>query len=582
MIRKAAALLLLALPLYGAGYYIESFEQDIYLDASRSARIEEDVTAYFSTPSHGLTRTLQYVFSRDVAVEGKISGITGNDIYDIEDDGTCKYLLFGDPGRYVSGKVDYSYAYDYWAGKDRYSDYDEFYYNIVSPHTDTEIEYAEFRVHFPYPVDADRIWVTAGPYDSVTLLPFELSEDGLTVSGAYSGIPAYTAITIRAEMDNGYFDALSDRELVEYAAAGAIAVLSILIIAITAFQKKREKVIAAVRFEPPEGFTPLDASFVYMDGLFADTAGAALIYLADKGFIDIRKEGKRDFVFTKLREMDGSLPDYMGGFMDLLFMKGSPATTKMLQDSKFGDRMNSVNKAVKKSFRGERSLFTPESSAKGRILMIASSVLLFLISLAACFPSGEIELSLFYCCLLLGGMFSSYSVRKRIFPRVMISAILFIGTLAAFIDQSLILIGASLFAMAAAMIAGNFLQDVGIYSEWGERMKRETMGYREFIDKVEKDRIERLSEADPLFYYHVLPYAMVFDLADKWTDKFRDITLRTPDWYAGDAFVYSSFHNAWKSSYSGMSSSSGSGLRTSKGSSGSAGGGFSGGGFGRW
>ena len=111
-----------------------------------------------------------------------------------------------------------------------------------------------------------------------------------------------------------------------------------------------------------------------------------------------------------------------------------------------------------------------------------------------------------------------------------------------------------------------------------------------FVNMLTKDRIKELSEEDPEYFYHVLPYAMVFGLADSWADKFRDIPITEAKWYSSpypfDPFIYSSFCRRWRDDYihhiDPPRNTGGGGARTFSGSSGFSGGGFSGGGGRSW
>ncbi|MEZ8221786.1 putative membrane protein (DUF2207) [Candidatus Fervidibacteria bacterium JGI MDM2 JNZ-1-D12] len=123
----------------------------------------------------------------------------------------------------------------------------------------------------------------------------------------------------------------------------------------------------------------------------------------------------------------------------------------------------------------------------------------------------------------------------------------------------------------------------------GARALWHILGFREFIRRVEKDRLERMLRKDPNLFDKVLPYALVFGVADEWAEKFDGLLQRPPDWYESDrwtpttfnarTFVYSlgdsvsSMRSVFPSSPSRSSGAGG-------GSSGFGGGGFSGGGFG--
>ena len=105
------------------------------------------------------------------------------------------------------------------------------------------------------------------------------------------------------------------------------------------------------------------------------------------------------------------------------------------------------------------------------------------------------------------------------------------------------------------------------------------IGFKNFIQLAEKDQLEMMLEQDPQFYYHILPYAQVLGVTDKWEEKFADITIQPPQWATGNVMttyiefriINSMLRNSMRNISSGMVS------RPS--SSGSNGGGF-GGGFG--
>jgi len=115
------------------------------------------------------------------------------------------------------------------------------------------------------------------------------------------------------------------------------------------------------------------------------------------------------------------------------------------------------------------------------------------------------------------------------------------------------------------------------------------LGFREFIRRVERDRLERLLREDPNLFDRVLPYALVFGVADEWAEKFQGLLQKPPDWYESPAWMSGTFRpqalmDSLSHSVTSMNSvlpsapsrSSGFG----SGGSGFGGGGFSGGGGG--
>ncbi len=119
----------------------------------------------------------------------------------------------------------------------------------------------------------------------------------------------------------------------------------------------------------------------------------------------------------------------------------------------------------------------------------------------------------------------------------------------------------------------------------GNELYMKLAGFKEFITKVEKPRLATFLKDDPGYFDTVLPFAIVFDVADKWKDKLKDMDIPPPTWYAGSytGFNTAMFLNSLDRSMNKFSESFYSQPSSSGGSSGgswSSGGGFSGGGFG--
>jgi uncharacterized membrane protein YgcG len=67
------------------------------------------------------------------------------------------------------------------------------------------------------------------------------------------------------------------------------------------------------------------------------------------------------------------------------------------------------------------------------------------------------------------------------------------------------------------------------------------VGFRNFILYTEKDKLEAMLEDNPQFYYEILPYAQVLGVTDKWSEKFKAITLQPPAWTNSPLGVYVEF-----------------------------------------
>lgn len=115
-------------------------------------------------------------------------------------------------------------------------------------------------------------------------------------------------------------------------------------------------------------------------------------------------------------------------------------------------------------------------------------------------------------------------------------------------------------------------------TEKGARAREATLGFREFLARVETDRYRRMITGPEMFERY-LPYAMAFGVEGRWAAAFEELYREPPDWYSGGG--YNGFRpSSFTSRMSSMTSSAGSTLSSSPSSSGSGGGGSSGGGSG--
>jgi uncharacterized membrane protein len=116
------------------------------------------------------------------------------------------------------------------------------------------------------------------------------------------------------------------------------------------------------------------------------------------------------------------------------------------------------------------------------------------------------------------------------------------------------------------------------------------LGFQEFLNRAEKDRLERMKDMN--LFSKFLPYAIALNVADNWAKAFEGIYQDPPDWYVSPGgfrtFTPYAFTHSLNSVTSDLSSAMFSAPRSSGGGGGgfggggSSGGGFGGGGGGSW
>jgi uncharacterized membrane protein len=115
----------------------------------------------------------------------------------------------------------------------------------------------------------------------------------------------------------------------------------------------------------------------------------------------------------------------------------------------------------------------------------------------------------------------------------------------------------------------------------GTRELEKVLGFREFLSRVEGDRLQRLVKTPEMFEKY-LPFAMALGVEDNWAKAFDSIYTQPPQWYSGPAGVHTFRPSVFTGDLGRMSTQAAAAMSSSPRSSGGSGfrGGSSGGGFG--
>jgi uncharacterized membrane protein len=115
----------------------------------------------------------------------------------------------------------------------------------------------------------------------------------------------------------------------------------------------------------------------------------------------------------------------------------------------------------------------------------------------------------------------------------------------------------------------------------GTRELEKVLGFREFLSRVEADRLDRMVKT-PAMFEKFLPFAMALGVEDNWAKAFEGIYTEPPTWYTGPVGVTTFHPTSFTRNLGVMSTAAASTMASAPRSSGGSGfsGGSSGGGFG--
>lgn len=527
-------------------YYVSAYDIQIEVTENNTLNVTENITAVFNEPSHGIFRyipTSNYVVREDGSSGRKVAKVRNveiNEPYDTYwENGNCIFQI-GNPDVTVIGSKNYKISYSYVLGRDIGDGFDELYYNIIGTGWDTYLENVTFSITMPKEFDESKLGFSAGDYGVAGVSDIEYSVNGNEISGRLTAaLGPSQAFTVRLELPENYFKFNFAALYVKLAFQILIpAAALIAVIIIWSKYGKDKKVVKVVEFYPPEGMNSLDVAYWYKG--YADNKDVIplLIELANEGYINIREVKKKkiitktDFMIEIVKNYNRSDQAKRTFFRGLLKCgNGKYTTAKDMEDS-FYTYVSQILTRVN-TYERRKEIF----SFKSLILRVCGWV-----------------------CSVVSAV-ASIAIAINIIDGYERFTAAFIGVIIA----------------AAAFILSFFIRK---RTDKGHELLQKITGFKMFLEKAEKARLEALVDENPSYYYDILPYAYVLGVSDAWTKNFEGIVMEPPRWYSGtDTFNRMVF---WHFMHSTMSSATSAMTSSPQGSSGggiSGGGGFSGGGF---
>ncbi len=653
-------------------YVIDNYDVDIIVNENNTFDITETITAYFNVAKHGIFRTipLKNTITRlDGTTSNNMTQVTNlsvnNEYTTSKENGNYK-IQIGLQNLMLTGEQNYVIKYTYNLGKDPIKDYDELYYNIIGDEWDTVIGNVNFTITMPKAFDSSKLGFSSGKKGSIDNSNVKYTVDGNKIIGSYDGVlDVGEALTVRCELDEGYFvGAGLIVNVIDYLIFGIPFLF--LGIAIFLWYKfgRDEQVVETVEFYPPKDFNSLDVGFLYKGFANNKDVTSLLIYLANKGYLEIidlnskkgnlskdsinnanqkivelqnkineerrinpnsqkikyfenmldiyknidtpidyeqyglkssvKSNNENKFLIRKLKDYDGNnmLEQW---FMQGLFEYNTEVTDKMLYNNFYITNNRIINYINNK--QNKAKIFEKSASNKKFLIILMIIATYCLINIPLVVKYGESNLLIIL--LIISGMgfsflfiflFGNTSKGTKIFGilwGLFLIVMPFIFMVLPILMQNVVyIIG---YILGIICILGMFLCVIYLpkRTKYGNEMLGKLIGFKNFLETVEKDKLESLVTQNPNYFYDILPYTYVLGVSDIWIKKFESISLQAPSWYNSsnsfDVSTFSTFMNStMTSAQSVMSSRPSSGFDSDSSGGGSSGDGSGGGGGGSW
>jgi uncharacterized membrane protein YgcG len=561
-----------------------SFDVSITIEPSGDLLITEKIVQQFgSTPRHGIFRyipnRLRYdnrfdrVYPIDL-VRVTTSPGTPDDVETKDENGNF-VIRIGDPDTTITGEHTYTIVYRVQGAMNGFPDHDELYWNAIGDQWEQSIDQMHVRVEGPQPIE--RVACFQGYYGSTAPCDSAKIKGGVALF-AHSELGANNALTVVTALPPGSVantaPILDERWSFTRAfsvtpatigGSGAALVLVVFGFVWLVWRRGRdvryrgsqidqvmggppetetqrvplfEKGEGPVEFAPPEDLRPGEVGTLIDEEANTLDVSATIVDLAVRKYLRIEEIpktwllGKADWKLIRLRNDTDELMTYERSLLNGLFEDGDEVELSELKKH-FATRLQKVKDALYGDMVSMKWFLKRPDKIRATWTGIGIVVLLLGIGIT-------VGLAMFTHAALVG------------IP---------------------VAIGGLLMTAGAHRMPARTAK--------GTAMTRRVNGFRRVIETAE-EHMAKWAEQENVFT-RFLPYAIVFDVTDKWAKAFEGLAKAPSDdlsWYVSSRpFVYSQFADSM-SSFAVTTSGVISATPAGSGGSGFGGGGFSGGGGG--
>ena len=466
--------------------------------------------------------------------------------------------------------------------------------NPVGTGWDCVIKHAEVKLILPDGYESAVRYVGPKGYAASDMnFTTDMENGRLVLTTSQDNLKAYNGITFDLTFKKGAIKPYSDFTPYLFVIAAAGLIILIVLVKVLFFCKNR--LTPVVNFEPPEGLDPLMMGKLIDNRVNSEDVTSLIYYWADKGYLKINFDNKYDPVLIKIKNLPPTAADYERIVFESLFKNGDSVKTSLLGNSFYVtyERATAmVNEKAKGLYSSVSIGVSILFAVIGGLLTGLAPFILALTEISGTFCYAYGFVTLIPALVLYGfaesiayNRFKNRGKKNIIYLSLLPVIIILCSLIYALLIPSSVIPFLPKFLLCAVSLAAVCISAV-IISRTPEYNKKlnEIIGFRNFILAAEKDRLEKMLESDPQYYYRILPYAQVMNVSDIWEEKFKSLTVAPPVWAVGsslDIFDFMLINSVIRSSASGIAR----GMITRPSSSGSNGfhgsfGGFSGGGFG--
>lgn len=548
-------------------FTIKRYDVSIEVNKDASLDIEESIFVNFISERHGIFRGIPYRYRLQSLPEGTekadrqlesggytriiiedLRVVNGWD-YNVSTEGDYKMVKIGSADKFVNGDQQYVIRYRVLNAINFFKGFSELYFNVIGDQWKTTIDKVNFSVRLPEPLpNVPDHFVATGYFGSRE----NSTTSGWTNNQVFSGVTTRLlgpteGLTLGIRFPKGFLTRQN------HALRGIYwLLLPVVVLLLTFMVWKRwgqdEQVTIKAEYYPPPNISPSISGYIIDDRLNQRDLTALVPYWGAGGYLRIEEIDdsalfglikNKEYKFIKLKDLPSEAMDFERTMFNGIFASGDEVMLKDLKDV----------------------LYKSMASAKKQLESEVDK--------SEYYVKGSRGLGIFLIIISIAIVFIGISIAENGFGNALWQ---------------------SLACFASALIIFIFGLFMAKKTKKGTLLYQQLAGFREFVRSVEQDRLREFLKQDEHYFDKILPYAIVFNVADTWKDKLDGLDIPPPTWYHGNYNNFSTYNfmsslnrsmNQMSSTFYSSPKSSGS-SGGSFGGGGSSGGGFGGGGGGSW
>ena len=543
-----------------ASYAVNSYDVDVTIRENRKIDVKERITVKFL--KSGLT-----MFYRALPVEGDMyenvqascqAENTEFSYYVADNEDVEGFLDICCLGGVQQGREwTYDISYTLTIGKNDVKD--GMILDVIGAGWPVQLNNVRVTVHFPAAVQDYQIY--SGSYGSTgqgnvthswskdkTQLTIQADKLALAYNSTYMENMAQ-AVTLQFVLPEGSLQNFSATQMFTddmwiYVLVSALAIG--IAFAARLLLKDGEGVTPIVNLKPPKEMGPMQMG-MHIDGVVdGEDVTSMIYYFASKGYLMINLQDERNPVLIRtLVSLPDSEPAYAHTIFKGLFKRGDSVEVSDLENEfyRYSDQAIVQVKGKQKTHYTGKSLL---GFALGGIVAVALTFLaplltgLFRIGGGYDYTSGAV-MAIPAAVLMVGEYVLhthqfKWKAKTQLLIKIVFLALAIAGGIAygklfaTHVMTSYEKYVVGICALLCPLISSGALSYTKEYSE----LLGDILGFKDFIVVTEEDKIKFMLQENPQLYYDVLPYAQVLGVTNEWENKFANIVIEPPSWYAGN------------------------------------------------